>query len=428
MTATGTVDRAVAEAAVEQLYTERGLEMPAIIWCRSFYQLLIMPSLLIGILHSDMWDLLAGDLEKRESDAEWSKFWLEVWPQIWSNAGLPLLDGMRHTSSISRFYGYLEEELISQCEREFGAALRCGRLDRMQVKLKREIYRRFWAPHAGELARDSWALVKRDVYSIWDDLARVESEWPHWEQVKQFDEQVFLQATGVRRFFDTALALRLGGEAALQARFVLDLPSGIPWLATGEFLLNAFPQHVNERLKSLRIWRDLAGNASAVMCLDGMAFVCEKPSSFHLDEQMRLHSAEGPAIAFNDGFREYAWEGVLVPDFVVMDPQSITVPLIEENRNAMVRRVMIERYGMARYMLDAKVTPIQEDEWGTLFRRQLPDDEALVLLRVVNSTPEPDGTYKEYFLRVPPDMETARQAVAWTFDLPPDGYEPLIQT
>ena len=29
--------------------------------------------------------------------------------------------------------------------------------------------------------------------------------------------------------------------------------------------------------------------------------------------------------------------------------------------------------------------------------------------------PEPDGTYRRYFLRVPPRMRTARQAVAWTF-------------
>ena len=33
----------------------------------------------------------------------------------------------------------------------------------------------------------------------------------------------------------------------------------------------------------------------------------------------------------------------------------------------------------------------------------------------MNSTPEPDGTRRTYFLRVPPQMRTAREAVAWTF-------------
>jgi hypothetical protein len=34
---------------------------------------------------------------------------------------------------------------------------------------------------------------------------------------------------------------------------------------------------------------------------------------------------------------------------------------------------------------------------------------------VVNSTPEQDGTYRRYLLRVPPTTRTAREAVAWTF-------------
>ena len=39
------------------------------------------------------------------------------------------------------------------------------------------------------------------------------------------------------------------------------------------------------------------------------------------------------------------------------------------------------------------------------------------MVEVVNSTPEPDGSRKTYFLRVPPTIGTAREAVAWTFGL-----------
>jgi hypothetical protein len=45
-------------------------------------------------------------------------------------------------------------------------------------------------------------------------------------------------------------------------------------------------------------------------------------------------------------------------------------------------------------------------------RRRGPGD-----VQVTNATPEPDGTHRAYWLRVPPGMRTARQAVAWTFDL-----------
>jgi len=55
-------------------------------------------------------------------------------------------------------------------------------------------------------------------------------------------------------------------------------------------------------------------------------------------------------------------------------------------------------------------------------------NEPIVLLEVVNSTREPDGSFKHYWLRVPPYMSTAHQASAWTFDIAPAKYAPLIET
>ena len=43
------------------------------------------------------------------------------------------------------------------------------------------------------------------------------------------------------------------------------------------------------------------------------------------------------------------------------------------------------------------------------------DGERAQVVEVVNATPEPDGSYRRYFLRVPPQVRTAREAVAWTF-------------
>jgi len=40
-------------------------------------------------------------------------------------------------------------------------------------------------------------------------------------------------------------------------------------------------------------------------------------------------------------------------------------------------------------------------------------------------TPEPDGTYKQYFLQVPPTVRSARQAVAWTYGLTEHEYTAL---
>ncbi len=50
------------------------------------------------------------------------------------------------------------------------------------------------------------------------------------------------------------------------------------------------------------------------------------------------------------------------------------------------------------------------------------------MVEVVNSTPEPDGSHRTYWLRVPPSTRTAREGVAWTFGLDSAAYEPLVQT
>lgn len=56
------------------------------------------------------------------------------------------------------------------------------------------------------------------------------------------------------------------------------------------------------------------------------------------------------------------------------------------------------------------------------------NDEPLVMIKVLNSTPDPDGHYQSYFLRVPPDMTQAHEAVVWTFGLTKDEYAPVFES
>ena len=141
----------------------------------------------------------------------------------------------------------------------------------------------------------------------------------------------------------------------------------------------------------------------------------------------RLHHSSGPALE-SDVENLYFWHGVLVPAFVVVRPDWITVKHIDSEDNAEVRRVMLERYGWERYITDCGAKPVHKDAYGELYRRELPNDEPIVMVRVMNSTPEPDGSVKPYMLRVPPDIRTAHAAVAWTFGLKAREYRPAIET
>jgi uncharacterized protein DUF6745 len=80
----------------------------------------------------------------------------------------------------------------------------------------------------------------------------------------------------------------------------------------------------------------------------------------------------------------------------------------------------------ARFVALGGAARIAEDETGVLWRKIWLTYDAWAAVEVINATPEPDGTHKHFFLQVPPDMRTAREAVAWTYGLTPRAYSKLI--
>ncbi|MEV5326023.1 DUF6745 domain-containing protein [Nonomuraea sp. NPDC052634] len=159
-----------------------------------------------------------------------------------------------------------------------------------------------------------------------------------------------------------------------------------------------------------------------------VAIVTERPVELHLDDLGRLHRADGPAMAYADGFALHAWHGMPVPAGFGAVMSDLTVERIRAERNAELRRVMLEHFGFERYLAESDAKRIHSDETGTLWRVDLPGDEPLTMVEVVNSTPEPDGTRRTYFLRVPPWIQRAKQGVAWTFGLAENEYDPQRET
>jgi len=160
---------------------------------------------------------------------------------------------------------------------------------------------------------------------------------------------------------------------------------------------------------------------------EDLCVACERPLRISLNEVGRLHRADGPALELRCGYQQFAWNGFLVTEQFIRAPETLTVVQIETEPNVEVRRLMMERFGKERFLIESGTEPIQSDDWGTLYRKELPRDEPLVMVKVINSTPEPDGTFREYFLRVPPTMRTAREAVAWTFGKRETDYAPDIE-
>ena len=159
-------------------------------------------------------------------------------------------------------------------------------------------------------------------------------------------------------------------------------------------------------------------------------------------ERRRLHREDGPALD-SDLEDLYFWHGVLVPSFVVIRPELIELAHINGEENSEVRRVMIERYGPGRYITESHAEKVHADDFGILWRVPQPNDDPLMVCQVVNSTPEPDGSFKDYWLMVHHELRpllsdegelgwpqelTARNAVASTFGLTGAEYVPEFQS
>ena len=88
---------------------------------------------------------------------------------------------------------------------------------------------------------------------------------------------------------------------------------------------------------------------------------------------------------------------------------------------------MVEIVGMKRFLSEGRAVVV--DSWvdggkqsGDLVRLEVEDDEPVQVY--IYRDP---STGKEGPLRVPPDITSAKDAVAWTYNIPPEEYNPLVE-
>ena len=177
-------------------------------------------------------------------------------------------------------------------------------------------------------------------------------------------------------------------------------------------------------LERFTIDEALAKSCGWVWWHENVLAISDRPTVVNRDDRQRLHCETGPSIAYRDGWALYYWHGVNVPADIIECPQSVTGARIDAEKNAEVRRVMIERYGAERYVIDsgAKVVDQLPDDYrlkglrsARVLLKTVPDDEPIAYVDLLNSTPEPDGTTRRYMLRVDPNAyggETSRNAHA----------------
>lgn len=161
--------------------------------------------------------------------------------------------------------------------------------------------------------------------------------------------------------------------------------------------------------------------------LEDIVVWCDNPTVLNVTNNM-LHCLDGPAVSFDGKLDVFAVNGRIVPARIICEP--VTVADVQFEENAEIRAILLNRLGLDNYIKQSNSHVISSDDYGVLYHVETPleIEPFMCLVEVTNSSPEPDGTFRKYYLRVPPTMNSARQAVAWSFDLREHEYQPWRET
>jgi hypothetical protein len=156
-----------------------------------------------------------------------------------------------------------------------------------------------------------------------------------------------------------------------------------------------------------------------------VAVIVRRPKHLSFDEAGRLHNTTGKCMEYHDGWGLWAWHGVQVSEKVILAPEALTRDDFLTERSLEVRRVIQERMG-SRFVRELGGQVIESGPRGTLYEVALPSDDPERVAHYVQV--QDASTARQYFVRVPPTIETAAEAVAWSFQMTGEEYGPAQET
>lgn len=137
----------------------------------------------------------------------------------------------------------------------------------------------------------------------------------------------------------------------------------------------------------------------------------------------QLHSHDGMALQYPDGWGIWAWNGVRVNEQIILKPETLMPEQIAKEQNAQVRQVMVERIGIERVCRMFKAKVIDEKDTYQLLALDLGDGRIRPYLKMINPS---IGCY--HIEGVHPNCKTVQQAINWRSGDEKVNWQPDVLT
>ncbi|MEG4069690.1 leucine-rich repeat domain-containing protein [Microcoleus sp. Pol11C2] len=261
-----------------------------------------------------------------------------------------------------------------------------------------------------ELRKRVDKLVKNALhpFHLITELRQELSELIIWEE--QLKQQLNKELSGYGNYLRLIVTPKYVLEALTLAEFCVSA-SGI--------VLEPEAQKAFECLKQILV------ECGWILTCENVCYVCSRPTKLSFDSQNRLHAEGESAIEFSDGYKLYSYHGVTLPEkYGQVHPSQWQPTWILEEDNAELRRVLIQGIGYARICQELQATELDCWQEYTLLRidadidgfdpddfkgdDDVPEKEPIYLLKMTCPSTE-----FIHALRVPPEMQSAREAIRW---------------
>ncbi|WP_052128221.1 DUF6745 domain-containing protein [Neosynechococcus sphagnicola] len=166
----------------------------------------------------------------------------------------------------------------------------------------------------------------------------------------------------------------------------------------------------------------LVENCGWIFPFKFMCLVCDRPTNYGFDDQGNFHGENQPAIQFADASFINIHHGLILPKAYQVSYDQWRADWLLTETNAELRRMLIQTFGYERICQELKALEIDRWQEYTLLQIPMEDEESIQLLKMTCPS-----TNHIHVLRVPPEMTSAREAIAWV-NWGHDPQEFVVQT